>query len=151
MGSILTLRSSGVYSKVKITRHLDRDGTLGPLALNYLAGISAEHLFFREQRLRHLASIYNLSIDKLTKAFVAVVDRYAADTSRFRIEPNGGFNLQDLCANQEDLLRCLQEHLDDCFLILKTLVDPSNHRRQPRSQVNIFSILNCRVRKHSWR
>jgi len=113
---------------VKIKRNLDRDGTLGPLAVSYLAGIPQQRVFFREQQLRHPASIYNLSLEKLTKAFVAVLEGYATDTTRFSVEPNGGFDLKALLEAQEHLLRCLQEHLDDCYLILKTLVNPATTR-----------------------
>jgi len=110
---------------MKITRNLDRDGTLGPLALNYLAGIPQQYVFFREQQLRHPASLYKFSLDKLTKAFVAVTEGYARDTARLSVESKGGFELKALLDAQENLLRCLQEHLDDCYLILKTLIDPA--------------------------
>ena len=110
---------------MKITRNLDRDGTFGPLALNYLAGIPQQHLFFREQQLRHPASIYNLSLEKLGGAFAAVTEEYARDTARFSVEPNGGFDLKSLLDAQEHLIRCAQEHLADCYLILKTFVNPA--------------------------
>lgn len=110
---------------MKIERNLDHDLTLGPLAFDYLAGIPEKCVFFREHQLRHPASIYNLSLEKVTKAFVAVADGYARDTARFTVEPNGGFDLKALLEAQEHLLRCLQEHLDDCYLILKTFVDPA--------------------------
>jgi hypothetical protein len=119
---------------MKITRNIERDGTLGPVALNYLAGIPEQNLFFRQQQLRHPASIYNLSLDKLSKAFVAVVEGHVRDTVRLRIEPNGGFELKALLETQEHLLRCLQEHMDDCYLILKTFVDPATTKAK-----NIFA------------
>src|SRR6266478_4349502 len=111
---------------MKITRSLDRDGTLGPLALNYLAGIPQQCVFFRKQQSRHPASLYNLSLEKLTKAFVVVAEGYARDTARLSVEPKGDFDLKALLDAQEHLLRCLQEHLDDCYLILRTLVDPTS-------------------------
>ncbi len=110
---------------MKITRNFDVDGTLGPLALNYLAAVPEQHVFFRQQQLRHPVSIYNFSLDKLAKAFFAVLDDYARDTVRLSAEPTGGFELKSLLEAQEHLLRCLQEHLDDCYLILKTLIDPA--------------------------
>jgi hypothetical protein len=112
-------------TEMRIIRTLGRDGTFAPLAANYLAGIPQQHVFFREQQLRHPASIYNLSLEKLTRAFVAVLEGYARDTTRFSVEPNGDFDLKALLEAQEHLLRCLQEHLDDCYLILKTFVDPA--------------------------
>ena len=110
---------------MKITRKMNVDGTLGPLALNYLSGIPEEYVFFRQQQLRHPASIYDLSLRKLTDAFVAVLDGYARDTIRIGSGPDGGFELKSLLDAQEHLLRCLQEHLDDCHLVLKTLIDPA--------------------------
>jgi len=110
---------------MKIKRNLDRNGTLGPLALNFLAGIPHQYIFSREQQLRHPSSIYNLSLDKLARAFFAVAEGYARDTALFKDLPNGGFDIKVLLDAQEHLLRCLQEHLDDCYLILKTFVDPA--------------------------
>ena len=108
---------------MKISRSLNNDGTVGPIALNFLPGIPQNYVFFREHQLRHPASIYNLSLDKLTKAFIAVVEEYGKDTTRFSVEPNGTFDIKGLLQAQEHLLHCLQEHLDDCYLILKTLID----------------------------
>jgi hypothetical protein len=116
---------NNVGPEMKISRSLKNDGTVGPIALNFLAGIPQNHLFFREHQLRHPVSIYNLSLDKLTKAFIAVVEEYGRDTIRFSVEPNGGFDIKGLLQAQEHLLHCLQEHLDDCYLILKTLIDPA--------------------------
>ena len=110
---------------MKITRSLDRDGTLGPLALNYLAGIPQQHIFSREQQLRHPASIYDLSLEKLSRAFAAVTEGYKRDTARLSVTQKELFDLKALLDTQEHLLRCLQEHLDDCYLILKTFVNPA--------------------------
>jgi hypothetical protein len=110
---------------MKITRNMNIDGTLEPLALNYLAGIPEQFLFCRRQQLRHPASIYKLSLHKLTDAFVSVLDGYAKDTVRLGSMANDGFELKSLLGAQEHLLRCLQEHSDDCSLILKTLIDPA--------------------------
>ncbi len=110
---------------MKITRTLKRDGTLGPLALNYLAGIPQQHLFFREQQLRHPAAHYHLSLEKLTRAFVTVLEGYERDTVRFHVPSKGDFDVKSLLNAQEHLLRCLQEHMDDCYLILKTLINPA--------------------------
>jgi hypothetical protein len=117
---------------MNITRSIERDGTLGPVALHCLPGIPEQYLFFRQQQLRHPASIYNLSLDKLGKAFLAVVEGYARDTGRLRMEPAGGFELKALLDAQEHLLRCLQEHMDDCYLILKTFIDPATTKAKDR-------------------
>jgi hypothetical protein len=115
---------------MKITRSFDLDGTLGPLALNYLAGIPQQYVFFRQQQLRHPASIYSLSLDELSRAFVSVVECYVKDTERLRVQPKDGFELKSLLSAQEHLLHRLQEHLDSCFLILKTLIDPATTKSQ---------------------
>jgi hypothetical protein len=39
--------------------------------------------------------------------------------------------MSDLLKYQESLLRSLQEHLDDCWLILKTLIDPASATKTP--------------------
>jgi hypothetical protein len=39
--------------------------------------------------------------------------------------------MADLLRDQESFLRALQEHLDDCYLVLKTLVDPSRATKNP--------------------
>src|ERR1700741_3206356 len=121
-------RATGVFEKVcllgstlemKITRSLSNDGTLCPIALNYLGGIPEKYVFFREQQQRHPASIYNLSLDKLAKAFAAVIQEYVRDTTRFSVEPNGGFDINVLLQAQEHLLHCLLEHFDHCYLNFK--------------------------------
>lgn len=69
-----------------IKRNLHRDGTLAPSALNYLAGVPPQYLFFVDHQLRHPASIYNLSLAKVTKVFLTLTDKYAEDTIRFHVD-----------------------------------------------------------------
>src|SRR6266403_5595898 len=99
---------------MEIRRRLDRDGTLGPRALDYLAEIPEKYLFSPQQQLRHPAAIYNVSLEKVTKAFVAVLEGYARETDHLKIASNGKFEIKSLLDSQEHLLRCLQEHMDDC-------------------------------------
>ncbi len=114
---------------MKITRSLVRDGTLGPNALNYLSILPEQCVFFRQQQLRHPASLYSLSLQGVATAFENVLKEYDDGTNRYRIRPDTDpFDLKSLLAAQDRLLRCLQDHLADCFLILKTLVDPANTR-----------------------
>jgi hypothetical protein len=110
---------------MRITRTVERDGALGPPAVDYLSEIPLQHIFYREQQLRHPASLYSVSLEKLTKAFLDVADGYIRDTARFSLGSDG-FDLTVLLQAQEHLLRCVQEHLDDCYLVLKTLVDPAS-------------------------
>jgi hypothetical protein len=91
-----------------------------------------QHLFFVQHRLRHPDSIYAFSLQKVSEAFSKVAQGYFLKMDEYRSNAPGTLELQNLLKDQEDLLRALQEHIDDCYLILKTLVDPASAKQNPK-------------------
>jgi hypothetical protein len=114
-----------------ISRSLSADGNFAPSAINFLKNIPEKYLFHTQQRLRHPAAIYSFSLAKISEAFDKVVPEYLSKTSESRYGDGKQFDLSLLLAQQETLLKALQEHIDDCYLILKTLVDPSAATKNP--------------------
>ena len=100
--------------------------------MNLLEKLPIEKLFYVEHGTRHPASIYLLSLEKLGKAFKRSIDDYERLTFEHLIQTSNDLKIDDLLESQEHLLRAQQEHLEDCFLILKTLVDPSTAKQSPR-------------------
>lgn len=77
------------------------------------------------QQLRHPESIYRFSLEKVGAAFCDVARGYLSKTAEYRNHTADTFDVSDLLKSQENLLRAMQEHLDDCWSILKTLIDPA--------------------------
>jgi hypothetical protein len=69
----------------------------------------------------------------LNQSFRAVIDAYKPKVVQYNPMPQGsGFELTGLLQAQENLLRFLQEHLDDCYLILKSLIDPAKAKSKSK-------------------
>lgn len=115
---------------MKIIRRVSTDGTLRPVSVNLLGQIPPEALFHVAHRLRHPEAIYNLSLGRLAAAFAKTIEAYFSVTERAN-ENSATFEAADLLRQREDLLRKLQEHLDDCWSVLKALVDPLSATRSP--------------------
>jgi len=107
-----------------VTRKLMIDGTLAPSAVNFLNEIPEQALFHNEHRLRHPATLYRLSLEKIADAFCPVAEGYLLETDNLRRDPNAPLEMTQLLKCQVHFLRVLQEYLDELWLILKTLVDP---------------------------
>jgi hypothetical protein len=116
---------------VKITRNLSIDGTFGPEAVNFLGQVPPEALFYIQHQLRHPESIYALSLGKVGEVFSKVADAYMSKAQEYRGINSTSLEMSDLLRYQENLLRAMQEHLDDCWLILKTLIDPASAMKAP--------------------
>lgn len=116
---------------MEITRNLSSDGTFSPEAVNFLGQIPPEALFYIPHQLRHPDSIYSLSLGNVAEAFSKVADAYMSMARECRDNNPVGLEMTDLLKHQENLLRAMQEHLDDCWLILKTLVDPACATKAP--------------------
>ncbi|MGD0829575.1 MAG: hypothetical protein ABR907_01445 [Terracidiphilus sp.] len=111
---------------MKITRQLASHGTFCPSAINVLAQIPQNSTFYVQQGLRHPDSIYRRSLEKVAAAFCGVAEGYLAKIQEYGcIVTPGTFEIDQLVAAQEKLLHVLQEHLDELWLVLKTLIDPS--------------------------
>jgi hypothetical protein len=109
---------------MKIVRST-RDGSVAPVALDYLGQIPEECLFYKKHELRHPLGIYNISLQQVIGAFGAVIEEYLSVTRRCELIVDGAFSKPErLLEYQKILLYSLREHIDDCYLILKTLVDP---------------------------
>jgi hypothetical protein len=122
----------GAHSVMKITRSLSSHGTFCPAAVNILGEIPSQALFHIDHQLRHPESIYRISMQKLADAFFKVAEAYLEKSEAYRgSKPPETWEITQLLKDQEDLLRVLQEHLDDLWLILKTLVDPSSVTKKP--------------------
>ncbi len=73
-----------------------------------------------------------MSLQKVGGAFLKVYDAYIEKTEKHRTSAaSGDLEMAELLMHQEDFLRALQEHVDDCYLILKTLIDPSLAKKTP--------------------
>lgn len=116
---------------MEITRNLSKDGTFCPTAVNILAQIPQPALFFVQHQLRHPESIYLFSLGKVGEAFTKVAEGYLSKMKECGTGYKNSLDMTDLLRDQENFLRALQEHLDDCYLILKTLVDPASATRNP--------------------
>jgi hypothetical protein len=116
---------------MEITRSLSTDGNFCPAAANILGEIPRNALFFVQHQLRHPNSIYSLSLGKVGEAFTKLAEAYLSKMEEYRSSTLNGLEMSELLRDQESFLRSLQEHLDDCYLILKTLVDPASATRKP--------------------
>jgi|GEM_PF-3905426 len=111
---------------MKIERKTYRDGNLYPEVFNYLKELPDTILFHSQYTERHPFSIYNLSMQRITKAFKSVLNEID-QISKALFDANGNLNyrLDKLPELQKELLSAMQSHIDDCYRILKTLHPPA--------------------------
>jgi hypothetical protein len=102
-----------------------------PIATRYLGEIPGRFLFHRQHALRHPLGTYNLSLQQLSSALRRVLDCHAAMESYWKQQGPSKTEPQpyaDLLSAQKDLIYSLREHIDDCHLVLQSLVDPTGVR-----------------------
>ncbi len=99
--------------------------------MNFLGQIPTDALFYVQHQLRHPESTYAMSLRKIGDAFSLVAEGYLRKTQDYAAGVPKVMDVSDLLKDQENLLRALQEHLDDCWLVLKTLIDPATATRTP--------------------
>lgn len=117
---------------MKVLKQLALDGSFCPSALNLLQQIPTTETFYVKQELRHPHSIYRLSLEKVGSAFCAVAKSYLAKIREHDAQlSSDSFEIKQLLADQQHFLHTLQEHLDELWLILKTLIDPSLAKKSP--------------------
>jgi hypothetical protein len=116
---------------MKIIRQLSTDGSWAPRAVCLLDNLPEDKLFYVSHGARHPASIYSLSLEKLGKAFLQSIETYQHLTFEHLVQTSNDLRIDNLLEKQEHLLRVQQEHLDDCFLILKTLISPTTAQKNP--------------------
>ncbi|MGO8759248.1 MAG: hypothetical protein ACLQG3_14100 [Terracidiphilus sp.] len=112
-----------------ITRSHLNDGSYAPCALNFLEQVPDAALFNKPHKLRHPSSIYRLSLDKIADAFCRVTDEYLAKTEENQLHSSALLQMNQLLTDQAAFLHCIQEHLDELWMILKTLVDPASVKK----------------------
>lgn len=117
-----------------IVRSIQKDGNLRPAAVNYVDQIPAEALFHLQQQVRHPASTYSFSLDKLGNAFCSAAELYLSKTDEYRNQTST-LEMAELLTSYEIFLRCCQEHVDDYWLVLKSLVDPNSVKKKISSPV----------------
>lgn len=116
---------------MEITREIHTHGNYCPAAVNLLQQIPPAVVFNIPHQLRHPESIYRLSLEKVGAKFREVTESYRRTIDERRFDLNmDSFQFEDLLGNQEGFLHALQEHVDELWLILKTLVDPAITRSQ---------------------
>jgi hypothetical protein len=89
---------------------------------------------------RHPESTYRLSLAKVRERFVKVAEAYLDLTAQMSIPNVESAGWRSLLDNQENLLRSLQDHLDDCYLVLRAMVNPQT-AKMASSQFNDEYIL----------
>ena len=120
---------------MKVVRSVQHDGTLAPRALNYLGEIPERYLYLHSHARRHPLGIYNVSLDQLEKDFGRLLAEHS-ETLKFLkgnvhidgtlIKDNFNTGYNDLLDAQKSLIHSLRAHIDDCYAVLASLVDPSN-------------------------
>jgi len=99
-----------------------------PLATRYLGEIPDQFLFHRQHALRHPLATYNISLQQVANELRRVLDYHDAmrrcwkEQGPSRTEPQP---YTELLSAQKDLIYSLREHIDDCHLILQSLVNPA--------------------------
>jgi hypothetical protein len=105
-----------------LTRNLAKDGSFAPAAVNVLGQIPEGFIFHLPHGLRHPESTYALSLKKVGTAFLRVARGWEAALKG--LVEGQPFDLTSLLEDQEHLLSAAQEHIGDCWLVLKALVNP---------------------------
>lgn len=119
----------------RVVRSVQHDGTLAPSALNCLGEIPKQYLYLNNHARRHPLGIYNVSLEQLEKDFSRLLTEHF-ETLKFLkgnigidgtlIKDNLTTGYNDLLEAQKNLIHSLRAHIDDCYSILASLVDPAN-------------------------
>ncbi len=107
----------------ELTRSLKVNGNLAPVALDYLGSIPDSLLYHRQHCLRHPWSLYKISLNQVFTAFEDVLERYPT-IRQFVGTPDENRQFELLMNSYKSLLYTLREHIDDCYLVFKSLVPP---------------------------
>jgi len=122
--------SSMTFNEIK--RSLVIHGNLAPVALDYLGSIPEPLLHHRQHRLRHPWSLYKISVDQVFTSFADVVERCDRIRS-FVSTTDESRQFELLMSSYKNFLYTLREHIDDCYLVFKTLV-PAQASKPARFQ-----------------
>jgi hypothetical protein len=114
---------------MKIERKIYRDGNLCPEVFNYLKSLPDNILFHSAYTERHPFSIYARSMERILKAFSAVLSEVEIiSITLFDNIEKPKYSLEKLPELQKELLSSLQSHIDDCYRIMKVLHPPESSK-----------------------
>lgn len=104
---------------MRIKRSKIKHGSIAPVAFNFLHSLPETVLNHGFYRLRHPYGIYTRSITKIQNSLISVLNNL---TAVYECAKQGkALKVTELLNAQEDLLFSLLSHIDDCYLILKTV------------------------------
>ena len=100
------------------------------MSVNYLHSLPASALFHGQHKLRHPLALYNSSLGAVSGAFGQVLKYHWLEFEHFHrtVEATEDYfvqNAEHLLKAQRELLYALMEHIDDCYSVMKSFVDPS--------------------------
>jgi len=118
-----------------VVHSVKQDGTLAPVAVNYLGEIPERYLYLNNHARRHPLGIYNVSLEQLEKDFGKLLgiyfeelkflrDNIGIDGTLLRDNFNAGYSY--LLEAQKNLIHSLRAYIDDCYAVLASLVDPAS-------------------------
>ena len=107
----------------------------------WLKSIPETALFHVAQGVRHPESTYRLSLAKIREKFVEVAETYLELTVAMSPANIEDVKWRSLLDAQDFLLRALQDHLDDCYLVVKALIDPDTAKTGSSSAFNQEYVL----------
>src|SRR5690349_13081593 len=110
---------------MKIIRSMMQDGNFAPVGVNYLVNVPETMSFHEQHGLRHPFSIYHVSLRAVTDGFAHVLEEYNHEIEVYTAETDVKL-FKRLLRAQRHLLYSLREHIDDCYSVFKTLVDPAH-------------------------
>jgi hypothetical protein len=128
------------YSQMNIIRSVEQNGTIAPCALNYLGEIPSQFLYLNQHARRHPLGIYNVSLEQVEKDFDKLLTRYFESLKFLRgnihidgnlIKDNLNEGYDDLLLAQKGVIHSLRAHIDDCYSVLATFIDPTNISGKP--------------------
>lgn len=108
--------------KIKLTSW--QHGNLQPEAFNLLKHLPDEMLHYADHQLRHPFSIYSLSLQKVFENFEKLLnlhEKIQISSLRTLTDSAQSLGMEELLDVQEALFHSLMQHVDDCYLILKSV------------------------------
>lgn len=103
-----------------ISRIKSKHGNIEPQAYGVLKMLPESVLHHNEHLLRNPSSIYSLSIQKVKDNLLELTN-IVAEIQALKEEELNDFDYRKLLNAQEALLFSLLSHIDDCYLVLKTI------------------------------
>lgn len=143
-------------SKLIIQRSDEDHGNVKPEAYNLLNSLPDEVLHHISYGYLHPLGIYNRSLSKVSNGFLEVLkelEEYEQKNDELKLYPKEmpKYDSSKLLNAQENLLRSIQSHIDDCFHILKSTSpypDLSIFNSKQRSAMQRSAMQWLKIIKH---